>query len=101
MEPEYGNQKTTGRWAGHMLANTRILAWFVQHMKFSTLKRRVVFSLAAIVLLCVILITSVSYHAIRKIQENNMKTTLLFDLDQQSNKPVSYTHLTLPTIYSV
>lgn len=81
-----------------MLANTRILAWFVQHMKFSTLKRRVVFSLAAIVLLCVILITSVSYHAIRKIQENNMKTTLLFDLDQQSNKLTeNFTNLLLIT----
>lgn len=67
-------------------------------MKFSTLKRRVVFSLAAIVLLCVILITSVSYHAIRKIQENNMKTTLLFDLDQQSNKLTeNFTNLLLIT----
>jgi two-component system, sensor histidine kinase YesM len=51
---------------------------------FSTLKRRIVLSLTAGVLLCCVLMAIVSYNAIYTMQQNKIKTSILFDLDQQS-----------------
>lgn len=77
---------------------TNLFKWFIQLFKLSTLKRRIIVSLVFEILLCFFLITIVSYNAIYRIQENNIKTAMLFDLDQQSNKLTeNFTNLLLIT----
>jgi len=52
----------------------------------SSLRKRVVVLLTAGFLACSILMTAVSYNAIRTMQENKIKTSMDFDLYQQSLK---------------
>ena len=51
-----------------------------------TLKGRIAVAISSVGLLFILLVTGLSYHVIRSLQENNLRSTLLFDLDQQSNK---------------
>ncbi len=72
------------------------LSWLRRQLSFTTLKGRIAISLSAVVLLFVLLIMGISLHAIRGIEENNLRSTLLFDLDQQSNKLTeNYTNMLL------
>ena len=59
----------------------------VRHASWGhTLKGRIAVAISSVGLLFILLVTGMSYHVIRSIQENNLRSTLLFDLDQQSNK---------------
>lgn len=59
---------------------------FVKLLTFPTLKKRIVFSIAAGILACCILTAIVSYNAIYTMQQNKIKTAMSFDLVQQSTK---------------
>lgn len=52
----------------------------------STLKARIVATFSVSVLLCCILMTFVSYNALRSMQENKIESALRLNLDEQVNK---------------
>lgn len=67
-------------------------------MTFTSLKRRIVISLILGVASCFVLMSVISYNAIYTIQHNKIKSTMIFNLDQQEAKlNQSYNNLLLFT----
>ena len=70
--------------------------------KFRNLKQKIIFYVMSVSILLTVLITAVmSFGSIRstnKLQLDNIQVTTRIASQSISSNPVSYTHLTLPTI---
>lgn len=55
---------------------------FFWHPVFRSLRRRLIFTMATVYLVSMALIVSVSYHAIRSIEQNKLKTSMISDVQK-------------------
>ncbi len=70
----------------HFRAGTRRSITGKGRFRTGTLKGRIAVAILSVGLLFLMLVTAMSYHVIHSLQESNLRSTLLFDLDQQANK---------------